>query len=240
VAVALITGAAGGIGRAICQEFARHGCDVVGVDKAHPVQSNMDTDGIWNVPGDVTQESGMLQALEVAKDLGELKYLVCNAGLVEPNGPITAVSRDDYERVMSVNVWGVIQSIQVVLPTLLTGSDTSIVLVSSSLASVGRAGFALYSASKGALNALTRQLAVEYATANIRVNAVAPSGVLTEQQESRIRAMPPSSVRAELSRIPLGRLGRPEEVAQSVVWLCTTATFVTGTVLPLDGGVQAV
>jgi 2-keto-3-deoxy-L-fuconate dehydrogenase len=235
--VALVTGGASGIGAATCRALALAGARVfiadVNLDAANQLASSLVSARAVHM--DVT-DAASIQA--VFSQLEKLDVLVNNAG-IGCVGDIMKTSEADFDRLMNVNVRSVYLVTKAALPLLLA-TRGSIVNIGSVAGYVGVKQRFAYCASKGAVIAMTRQLAVDYPK-EIRVNCIAPGTVDTPFVEGyleKYHAHEKDKIRAELiSRQPIGRLGRPEDVAQLVRYLCSPeADFINGAVLPIDGG----
>ena len=235
--VALVTGGASGIGAATCRELARAGAEVfiadLNIEAAHGLAAELP--GARAVEMDVTQASSIGAALD---QISMLDILVNNAGsgLV---GDLASTSESDFERVMRVNVHSVYLVTRAMLPMLLM-SRGSIVNIGSVAGQVGVKQRFAYCASKGAVIAMTRQIAVDYAK-EIRCNCIAPGTVqspFVEGYLDKYHAHEKEQVREELrQRQPVGRLGTPEDIAGLVRYLCSReAEFMQGAVVAIDGG----
>jgi NAD(P)-dependent dehydrogenase (short-subunit alcohol dehydrogenase family) len=233
--VALVTGASRGIGRAVVLALARDGYDVVGVAR--------DPGRFAGLPCraqgcDVADRDAVARlATRVAADCGRLDALVNCAGIVRP-GPFETATPADMAAQFGVNLWGVVNVTQACLP-LLKAAGGAIVNVSSTLSQRPVPGGALYAATKGAVESLTRALAIELAEAGIRVNAVQPALVRSDIWTAA--GMAPAAYEALLEArardYPLGRVGEPEDVAELVAYLVSDrAAWMTGACLPIDGG----
>lgn len=242
--VALVTGGGSGIGRAAAVALGRAGARVVvagrrapeGEETAAPVEA--EGGRALFVRADVADPAQIEGLFETARRrAGPVTIAFNNAGVQEPRTPLAAVDLDAYARVFDVNVRAVLLCMQLEIRHMLeAGGGVIINNASVSGARNPNPGLALYSASKAAVISLTRSAAMEYGSRNIRVNAVSPGRVRT--------AMMLASGIADMSEVarglPLGRLGRPEEVAEAVVWLASAASgFVSGHVLAVDGGFLA-
>jgi 3-oxoacyl-[acyl-carrier protein] reductase len=238
--VALVTGGSRGIGRAICLELAREGAAVVvnyraKRDDADAVVAEIGAAGgrAEAFAADVGSENDARALLaHVIGRYGRLDILVCNAGIVRDQ-LLGAMKADDWDTVMQTNVRGVFLSIREALPQMMSQRAGSIVALSSIAADRGGRGHANYVASKGAINAMVKSLAVELAPRGIRVNAVAP-GIIVTEMTGRIRTFAEPQIQAQ---IPLKRLGKPEEVARAVRFLASPdASYITGEILHVTGG----
>lgn len=218
-AVAVVTGGASGIGEACCQLLQRAGATVHVVDRAA------------DPPLDVTDRAA-LDAL--AAKLDRVDVLINAAGVLTGNKPIDELSVDDFRRNFEVNVLGTLQACQAFGP-LLRKRGGAVVNVASQAALVSLPAQGAYSASKGAVAALTRSLAIDWAQHGVRVNAVAPGFTITPMTASFFENE--TFVRAATKRIPLGRLLEASEIAGPIVFLASPlASAITGVVLPVDGG----
>ena len=235
--IALVTGGASGIGAATARELVRAGAEVLIADlnlaAAQALAAELGR--AKAIAMDVTQAA----SVEAARaGISRLDILVNNAG-IGLVGSVASTSEEDFERVMRVNVHSVFLVTRAMLPLLLE-SHGSIVNIGSVAGSVGVKQRFAYCASKGAVQAMTRQIAVDYAK-QIRCNCIAPGTVQTPFVEGyleKYHAHEKEKVRAELrERQPVGRLGTPEDIAGLVRYLCSKeAEFIQGAVLPIDGG----
>ena len=222
-AVAVVTGGASGIGEACSRLLRSSGANVHVVDLAA------------DPPLDVTDRAA-LDAL--AGRLDRLDILINAAGVLTENKPADELSVDDFRRNFEINVLGTFQACQAFGP-LLRESGGAVVNVASQAALVSLPSQAAYTTSKGAVAALTRSLAIDWAEHGVRVNAVAPGFTVTPMTEAFFENE--TFVQAATRRIPLGRLLKPEEIAGAIVFLAgPLASAVTGVVLPVDGGWTAV
>jgi len=235
--VALVTGGASGIGRATCLELAASGADVViaDINLDGATELAMTLSRARAVHLDVTDSKSITAALA---NLEQLDILVNNAGIGLVGG-ILQTEETDFSRVMRVNVHSVFLVTQAALPLLLSRRG-SIVNIGSVAGLVGVKKRFAYCASKGAVIAMTRQLAVDFPQ-EVRVNCIAPGTVQTPFVEGyldKYHTHEKEKVRAELiARQPIGRLGTPEDIASLVRYLCSEeAEFINGAVLPIDGG----
>jgi NAD(P)-dependent dehydrogenase (short-subunit alcohol dehydrogenase family) len=238
--VVVVTGAGTGIGRATARAFAAGGANVLAVGRRPDLlaATAAGDDRIVPLSADVTGEDELERIVRTALDRwGRLDVLVNNAGIVA-GGPLGATRRTELESVLATNLIAPVLLARAALPAL-EASGGVVVNVGTAIGLRGWPGNAAYAASKAALDTLTRSWAVELAPRGVRVVAVAPGAVDTPIGEHR--GLSPAEVAAvrewQVSRTPLGRLARPEEVAWAIVALASRrAAFVTGVVLPVDGG----
>ncbi len=242
--LALVTGAANGIGRAISVAYARAGARVLVTDRT--LESCADTLAAAREAGadcrahalDVTDGDAVAAlASRIAGEAGDIDVLVNNAGIIVREGVDSPQARGHVRRTMAVNYFGAFDVIHAFLPAL-RRRHGCIVNIASIAALRGQRGAVGYSPSKGALAMLTQSLAIELAGDGIRVNAIAPGVIETPMTE--VTRNDPRRLKGFISRIPAGRIGRPEEIAGPAVFLASElASYVTGVVLPVDGGFQA-
>ena len=234
----LVTGAASGIGYEMARRFCAEGARVFAAD--------LDPAGVppstFGVRIDVTDPGSVATALAMAvRETGRLDVLCNNAGAASVSDPVSCTV-EDWDRTFAVNARGVFLGTKYALPTMLAQGSGAIVNTSSAAAVVGLKDRAAYCASKGAVSAFTRQVAVQYAGTGVRCNAVCP-GTVDSPWVARLLAgsEDPEGARAALvARQPMGRLGRPDEVAEAVLYLASdAAAFITGTELVIDGGLLA-
>jgi NAD(P)-dependent dehydrogenase (short-subunit alcohol dehydrogenase family) len=223
--VAFVTGGASGLGRAAAERFAREGARVVVAD--------LDRSGADAVD----------RSFEVALDaFGQIDVIFNNAGIVGPQLPLHETTDDAWRRVMAVNADGAFHVLRRGLAAMLAGGGGAIVNTSSSTGLAGKPNMTPYSFSKAGLVGLTRAAAIEYAAHGIRVNAVAPTAVMTELVAGHIaRAADPDAMRRLLeTQTPLPGMPTPEDVAAVVAFLASDdARWITGHTLPIDGGFHA-
>lgn len=242
--VALVTGAAGGIGRATAKAFAMAGYRVVAADlraAARPALiaelEALGTEAIF-VAADQAVEADCAKVVAAALDAyGRLDAAVNNAATEGHGGRIQDQEAAGARRTIAVNLEGVLWAMKHEIPALLQSGGGAIVNLSSSAGHRGFEEASVYVASKHAVEGLTKTAALEYARAGIRVNAVAPGGIDTEMI-ARFVGSGDTEARQQLAaQHPMGRMGQPEEVAAAILFLCSpAASFITGQSLAVDGG----
>jgi NAD(P)-dependent dehydrogenase (short-subunit alcohol dehydrogenase family) len=243
---ALVTGAGSGIGRAASLKLAEAGARVVVADlneeSARSTAARILDGGgeATAVRVDVAKAAEVAAMVEVAMvEFGGLDVAVNNAGVGGAGGRTHEQEEADWQRTLAVNLTGVWLSMKYELPPMLERGAGSIVNVASVAGVVGFPRHCAYSASKHGVIGLTRSAALEYARKGIRVNAVCPAFTDTPMVEAMLESADDLRPRLEAA-IPLGRFGRPEEVADAILYLCSArAGFVTGQTLVLDGGLTA-
>jgi NAD(P)-dependent dehydrogenase (short-subunit alcohol dehydrogenase family) len=235
--VALVTGSTHGIGAEIARLFGAEGAQVVvtGRDQARgETVASASGDAVF-VPADLEDPEAPARLVEAAVSrFGRLTVLVNNAVTTEArDGPVTKLSDDDWLRVLAVNLLAPARLCRHAIPAMVEAGRGSIVNISSRAGQRGSPGYAAYGASKGALDSLTRSVAVDHAKDGIRCNTVSPGYILNEPRDADLS----EERRARLEAMHLTRLGQPSDVAYAVLYLASReAEFVTGIMLPVDGG----
>jgi 3-oxoacyl-[acyl-carrier protein] reductase len=239
--VAIVTGSSRGIGRAIALALAKDGANIVvnaasNITKAREVAKEIESMGreALGVVADVSKKEHVESMVEqTLKRFGKIDILVNNAGVVGPTVPIQELSEEDWERVISVDLKGAFLCCRAVIPHMIRQRSGKIVNISSIAGKEGNANMAAYCAAKAGIIGLTKALAEEVAKYGIRVNCVCPALIETELVER----MDKKQAEYLKSKIPLGRLGKPEEVAELVKFLVSDASdFITGQAINIDGG----
>ena len=242
--VALVTGATSGIGRAAAMAFAREGARVV--VSGRRTQEGQETVAFIQQAGgkavfvqtDVTREPEVAALVNTTlATYGRLDVAFNNAGVEGAVGSVHEQTVENYHHIMDANVLGVFLSLKHEIAAMLQNGGGAIVNNASVAGLVGLPGAALYVASKHAVLGLTKAAALEYAAQSIRVNAVSPGAIETPMFDRFTTALGADSHRQIAALHPMGRTGRPEEIADAVLWLCSDqASFVTGQSLTADGG----
>lgn len=249
--VAVITGAAGGIGRAAARRFAEEGANVVAVDLSADALAETVAlvEGAGSaalaVEADVTRSADVQRYAAAAKErFGRIDVFFNNAGIEGWVGPLVNYPEDQFDRVLAVNVKGVWLGMKHVGPLIAASGGGAIINTASVAGLGGTPGIIAYGASKHAVIGMTKSAALEFAPAKVRVNAVCPSPVETRMMRSLERGMnadEPEAVHKQLAAgIPMGRYAEPDEIAALVAFLGSAAAqFITGSIIPIDGGSRA-
>ena len=241
--VALVTGGSSGIGRAACLAFAREGARVVindiraeGGEETLRLVREAGGEGIF-VQADVSKAAEVEAMVQKAMDTcGRLDCACNNAGIGEPLRRMHKTSEDNWDRVMDTNLKGVYLCMRAEIPRMLKQGKGAIVNTASLAGLHGLLGQAAYVASKHGVVGLTRSAAIEYATTGVRINCICPGVTATPLITHQLKDKPHmEKVYVEME--PIGRLGRPEEIAAAMLWLCSDeASFCVGSIFSVDGG----
>jgi NAD(P)-dependent dehydrogenase (short-subunit alcohol dehydrogenase family) len=244
--VAFVTGSASGIGRATALAFAREGVAVAAADVSE--KENQETvrmiEGLGGralgLSCDVTSSENVKAALEkVVQVFGRLDFAFNNAGIEQPITATADLTEEEWAGNLAVNLTGVFTCMKYEIPLVLEQGGGAIVNTSSGAGVKGFAGQAAYSAAKHGVIGLTKAAALDYAQSSIRVNAVCP-GIIETEMMQRFTGRTAEGEARVIAQEPVGRMGRPEEIAAAVVWLCSVqASFLVGHALVVDGGQTA-
>lgn len=238
--VAVVTGASRGIGKAIATVFLREGASVVisgtNEERLQKTRDELQAKGgqVMAVAGDISDPATCARIVECAmKAYGQLDILVNNAGM-NLRKPFLELEWTEWQRMMDVNLDGTFHMLKACLPVMVAQHAGSVVNISSSASKTPHAtAAASYAASKGGMNALTRQLALEMARYSVRVNAVCPGPIETDMSKQWKEEYKQNL----LAKIPLGRIGTPEDVAELTAFLASDrAAFITGETININGG----
>ncbi|RHW46310.1 short-chain dehydrogenase [Bombilactobacillus bombi] len=237
--VAIITGGAAGIGLATTKRFILEGAKVVFTDvndtEGTKVQKELGNKAVF-IKQNVASENDWIKVVQNTLDkFGKIDILFNNAGIYRIK-PIIDISLDEWKQLLDININGVFLGMKHVLPKMASSNSGSVINASSIAGLIGSAGHVLYGASKGAVRIMSKDEAAEYATHNIRVNSIHPGYITTAMSDYASESLKLS--KEELNKTyPLGRMGKPEEVANLVLFLASDeAAFITGTEIPIDGG----
>ncbi len=236
--VAVVTGGASGIGLATTKKLLSEGANVVILDlKMDEKIINSLGENVLYLKCDVSNEKNVKNCIEeIIKKFDHIDYLVANAGIGGSSSKPHEVSMDEWNKVISVNQTGIFLLNKYVINEMLKSGKGAVVNTSSMYGLVGSTTSFAYSASKGAINQMTRSLALTYARENIRVNAIAPGYV-----DTPILSMVPDNIKEAMgTELPIGRLGKDTEIANLICYLLSDdASFITGAIIPIDGGFTA-
>jgi NAD(P)-dependent dehydrogenase (short-subunit alcohol dehydrogenase family) len=243
--ICIITGGASGIGKAACVMFAREGATVIVADKslkpAAEVASLAGNGAVAMEMDAADSKSVQRTTRQTVERFGRIDVLVNNAGYGIP-GNVVQTDEDDWDRLMAVNVNGVFFGCKYAIPVMQRQGGGAIVNTASIVATVGIRDRAAYCASKGAVAALTRAMALDHVADNIRINAIAPGTIDSPYFQDMFAKSPRAAeLRRELeARQAMNRLGKPEEIAAGMLFLASDeASFMTGSILTIDGGMTA-
>jgi NAD(P)-dependent dehydrogenase (short-subunit alcohol dehydrogenase family) len=243
VKVAFVTGAGGGIGQATAIAFAHQGAMVsladVSAEAATDTARVIEDHGgkVLALACDVTSAEDVKTALQRTVEIfGRLDYAFNNAGIEQPIMPTADIADEDWTRILDVNTRGVFLCMKHEIPLILANGGGAIVNTSSGAGVIGIAGQAAYAASKHAVIGLTKSAALDYASAGVRINAICP-GIIQTPMMDRFTGGTDEGRQRVIAQEPIGRMGRPEEIAAAVLWLCSDlAAFTIGHALVVDGG----
>jgi meso-butanediol dehydrogenase/(S,S)-butanediol dehydrogenase/diacetyl reductase len=240
--VALVTGGASGLGAAIARRFAAEGARVVvadtDADGAARVADELDT---MCVVGDITNISDVQRMVNEAARQGPFRVLVLSPA-IERRASVVNCSDDDWQQALDVNLKGPFLCLKAAVPIICSSGGGSVIALGSTLGQIVAPEYAAYCASKGALNNLCKQAAIEHAADGVRVNVIAPSATDTGLfMKMTAQAPDPAALRAQIgANMPMKRLGRAGEVCDAAVFLASDeSSYISGAVLPVDGGLAA-
>ncbi len=245
--VAAITGAADGIGHAIAERMAEEGAHVFVSDIADARgeafvealrKAGLEAD---YVHCDVAEDADIAGLIAAAVERGgRLDILVNNAAIAIGGMPVTEMTDDQWNRLIAVNLTSVFRGCKHALPHMIRQQAGSIINMASAQGHIGLDGWTAYAGAKGAVMAMTRQMAVEFGPHNVRVNSISPGTINTPMNDQLVRELGGNLMKAWVTMHPLGRIGEPAEVAEAAVYLASDAAgFTTGIDLRVDGGLTA-
>jgi len=245
--VAVVTGAADGIGHAIAEGFAKEGAHVFLSDiddrKGRAFAKALRDAGYAAeyLHCDVAEEKDIANLINTAaKKGGGLDVLVNNAAIAIGGMPVYEMTDEQWHRLMAVNLTSVFRGCKYALPHMIKQKRGSIINMASAQGHVGLDGWTAYAGAKGAVMAMTRQMAVEFGPHNVRVNSISPGTINTPMNEKVVADLGGQVARAWVKMHPIGRIGEPAEVAEAAIYLASDAAgFTTGIDLRVDGGLTA-
>jgi len=241
--VAFVTGAGSGIGRATALAFAARGAAVAIADVSAGASRDVADEIVrtggqaLGLPCDVTVSSDVQTALrQTVEAFGRLDFAFNNAGIEQAPTPLADITEDQWQRVLDIDLRGVFLCMKYEIPLVLAAGGGAIINTSSGAGVKGFAGGGAYGAAKHGVIGLTRCAALDYAAANVRINAICP-GIIETPMMDRFSGGTPEGRERVIGQEPVGRMGRPEEIASAVMWLCSdNAAFTVGHALVVDGG----
>ena len=237
--IALVTGGGSGLGFAIAQQFVQHGITTIiagrDMDKLNKAKETLGSDCHARTC-DVTNLASIPEFVNgLVQDFGQIDILVNNAGINQKK-EFTEVTDEEFQRVISTNLCAVFTMSREVVKDMLKRNSGCIINISSMAAQYGLPKVIAYSASKTAIDGLTRAMAVELSPKGIRVNAIAPGFIYSDMTATALNSDPERKAKV-FGRTPMGHMGQPEDIGQAALYLAGDgAKYVTGVVLPVDGG----
>ena len=246
--IALVTGSGSGIGRASALTFAREGAKVVvadvsvnGGEETVQMIKKAGSEAIF-VKTDISKAQDVDALIQAAVETyGRLDCVHNNAGIEGVSAPMADYPDEEWDRVININLKGVWLCMKAEIRQMLKQGGGAIVNTASTLGVVGIQGISAYVASKSGVVGLTKAAALDYATSGIRINAVMPGVIRTPMMDRQMGENAHLAEQQYIALEPIGRLGRPEEIAEAVVWMCSdAASFVLGHAMAVDGGYLAI
>jgi meso-butanediol dehydrogenase / (S,S)-butanediol dehydrogenase / diacetyl reductase len=239
--VALVTGFGSGLGRAVAVLFAKEGAAIIGTSttdsKGRTTVALIENENgkVFFRSGDVSQSAQMKSLVnEGVKRFGGIDIVVNSAG-VRTNGSITEITGEQWDRTLDVNLKGVFVVSRLAIPEMIKRGGGAIINIGARSGIAGQAGRAAYCASKGGMITLTEAMAMDYAAQKIRVNCICPGPTRTPMVDTST----PERLEYYKSRVPIGRIGEPEDIARAALYLASDeGSMVTAAILPVDGGMR--
>ena len=243
--VALVTGASKGMGRSIAAIFAQAGARVVISSRKRAecekvaVEIGKEEGQCLGLASDMSDEISLAALVRTAQaEVGKIDILVCNAAGDPPIGPLNSIEIEAFDEAMISNVRNNLFLANLVAPDMIAQRNGSIIIMSSIVAGRGRAGMGIYSTTKAAVNQLVRTMAVEWGPHQVRTNGIAPTVVRTDFSRALWEA--PDALERATARVPMGRVGEPDDVAGLALLLASSAgSFINGQIIGVDGGASA-
>lgn len=244
--VAIVTGAAGSVGRDITRSLISEGCQVV-INGRNSKRLNAlakdinDKNNVLVLPGDITKDGDVWNMLEqITNNYNKIDILINNAGIIDDPKPFHSTSQDEWMKLININIIGTLRMTKAVLPLMIENNDGNIINISSTLGTRAIPGvpLSIYGLTKGGIISFSKHIAVEYGQYGIRCNCIVPSTIRTPFLEPYMRDE--NAKKTLESSFPLKRIGEPSDISNAILFLCSdNSKWITGTEINVDGGISA-